>query len=76
MLEGLAEVFKILANKANGKAPTIMISMYLVYLICVAEVINFGILGITVITGLAVFYMIIQAIVEVKTNKEEPDVEK
>ena len=71
MLEGFSEVFKILANKVNGKAPVIMASMFLVYSVAVAEVITHGLLAIGVITGLSIFYTGLQFVLEMKKIKKE-----
>ena len=77
MLEGMTKVLEILANKVSRKASIIMVGMILLFLIATAETVNNLIFMSIMITGLVVFFTILQWILDIKDGrKEKEEVEK
>ena len=77
MLEGMTKVLEILANKVSRKASIVTVGMLLLFLIATAETVNNLIFMSIMITGLVVFFTILQWILDIKDGrKEKEEVEK
>ena len=76
MLSEFAKTLEILANKVSRKASIITIGMILLFLIATAESVNHLIFISVMITGLVVFFTILQFIIDIKEGRKERIVEK
>jgi len=70
MLEGFTKVMEILANKISRKAAVVTIAMTLIYFIAVTPTVTAVMLSIGVISGLAVFFTLLQWWIDVKVDKK------
>jgi len=73
MLEGMTKVLEILANKVSRKASIIMVGMILLFLIATAESVNNLIFMSILITGLVVFFTVLQWILDIKNGRKEKE---
>jgi len=73
MLEGMTKVLEILANKVSRKASIVMVGMLLLFLIATAETVNNLIFMSIMITGLVVFFTILQWILDIKNDRKEKE---
>lgn len=71
MLDSFSKVLEILANKVSRKATVIVLAMILVYFIAVTPTVTSIVFTIGVISSLAVFFTILQWIIDIKKNKKE-----
>ena len=73
MLEGMAKVFEILANKISRKAVLISMGIILIYLLATAANVNYHIFSVCLITALVVFFTILQYYVDKKKREEKKE---
>ena len=73
MLEGMTKVLEILANKVSRKASIVMVGMLLLFLIATAETVNNLIFMSIMITGLVVFFTVLQWILDIKNGRKEKE---
>ena len=73
MLEGMTKVLEILANKVSRKASVVTIGMLLLFLIATADNVNNLIFMSIMITGLVVFFTILQWILDIKNGRKEKE---
>jgi len=71
MLESLSKPLEVLFGKISRKAAITALAMTFIYLICIASSVNYGILCIGIITGLALIFTFLQFFLDKKTNKEK-----
>ncbi len=71
MLDGFSKVLEILAGKISRKAAVITLAMILIYFIAVTPTVTSILLSIGVISGLAVFFTILQWIIDLKEGKKK-----
>ena len=73
MLEGMAKVFEILVSKINGKAVLIAMGILLIYLLAIADNVNYHIFSVLLITVLVVFFTLLQYYVDKKKREEKKE---
>jgi len=79
MLEGIAEVLKILANKISRKAAVITIAMFLVYMLSSTPTASYVVFCVVTVSLLSVIFTFIQYIIDKKVAEnrikglEEPE---
>ena len=71
MLEGFAKVLEVIANKISRKASIIALGMVLLYLLGSTPTSPMLIFSSIIIGGLAVFFTILQWVIDIKKNKDK-----
>jgi len=66
---GISGVLQILANKVSRKAAIVALAMVLVYLLAITPTVKSLVLVACIITGLAVFFTILQWILDKREKK-------